>query len=41
MSMKGGGGGKEEEREGWEREVGKGVSGAPKGYSLRLWSDYK
>lgn len=31
MSMKGG----------WEREVGKGVSGAPKGYSLRLWSDYK
>ena len=35
--MKGGeGGGKEE-----EREVGKGVSGAPKGYSLRLWSDYK
>ena len=43
MSMKGGGeGGRERGRKGGrEREVGKGVSGALKVYSLRLWSDYK
>ena len=37
--MKGGGG--ERGRKGGVGKVGKGVSGAPKKYSLRLWSDYK